>query len=373
MAARPRTAERGLGRSSDRQSARQLDRRIPDRFAHGLSGPAGGHVLQGQDGSRRAVEATAGTWQLLDGQQRVNALVSIFSEHGRFGRFYLHMLKRRIPEDVVTRRADKRRSLDYIAWRSDDVGAAEPPEPRQEYIDLSRVHAWAANQTSAAILARADALDDDRAGSAVELLNEIDDAFADELTPTELALAIPRAQALLRAWAQESDPGPALHPRCAFRRSPGVRANQPGRRPARWRRCVLRCRQDRVARRRGAPRSGRCCVAALEPGDRPPAPRPSRQPCTQQGRPPAPPGRPAEWLKRSTARSNDGRTRGRRQPRAAPHRRPWCVAHERSRPSDTACDCRRSAARSRLRLGRGQREAEDDDAVRPSSGGSRRT
>lgn len=165
----------------------------------------GGHVLREHDGTRRAEQATAGTWQLLDGQQRVNALVSIFSEHGKFGRFYLHMLKGRVPDDVITRRRDKRRALDYIAWRSGDVGAAEPPEPRQHHIDLSGVHAWAAGRAPADILALARDLIADPKGT-VRLLNEVDEAFADDLTPAESALAATRAAALLRAWAEPSVP-----------------------------------------------------------------------------------------------------------------------------------------------------------------------
>lgn len=165
----------------------------------------GGHVLKEHDGTRRAEQAAAGTWQLLDGQQRVNALVSIFSEHGKFGRFYLHMLRERVPEDVITRRRDKRRALEYIAWRSDDVGAAEPPDPRHHYIDLARVHAWAADRLNDDILARARSVTESP-DQVTALLNEIDEAFADDLTPAEAGLAASRAAALLRAWAESSVP-----------------------------------------------------------------------------------------------------------------------------------------------------------------------
>jgi len=163
------------------------------------------HVLVERDGTRKAEEVQSGTWQLLDGQQRVNALVSIFSEDGRFGRFYLNMLRPRVPEDVITRRRDKRRALDYIVWRSDDVGAAEPPEPRQHYLDLSRVHVWAADRSQHDILAIAEQLQRDPI-PVLGLLDDIDPAFADELSKAEQIAAAARTRALLRAWAEPAIP-----------------------------------------------------------------------------------------------------------------------------------------------------------------------
>src|SRR4051812_42842818 len=102
------------------------------------------HVLEETVSGRRAVKAQAGTWQLLDGQQRVNAFVEIFTEHGRFGRFYLDMTRRRVPDEVVQRRREKRRALDYIVYRSNDAGGTEPIDGRERYIDLARFQAWAA-------------------------------------------------------------------------------------------------------------------------------------------------------------------------------------------------------------------------------------
>jgi hypothetical protein len=163
------------------------------------------HVLVERDGTRKAEEARSGTWQLLDGQQRVNALVSIFSEHGRFGRFYLNMLRPRVPEDVITRRRDRRRALDYIVWRSDDVGAAEPPEPRQNFVDLSRVHAWAADRSQDDILAIAERLRSEPT-AVLAFLNDIDPAFADELSDAEHVAVAARTRALLRVWAEPAIP-----------------------------------------------------------------------------------------------------------------------------------------------------------------------
>jgi hypothetical protein len=165
----------------------------------------GGHVLVDVGTTRRAQEATGGTWQLLDGQQRVNALVCLFTDRGLFGRFHLDMTRRRVPEEVVTRRRDKRHALDYIAWRPDDAGGTEPIDGRERYIDLSRLQAWSAAQEDGAVeTAIADL--DARPERTVDILNAIDPAFADELETHALAQATDRLIRLLRAWTAPSIP-----------------------------------------------------------------------------------------------------------------------------------------------------------------------
>ena len=86
----------------------------------------------GQGQERRVA---AGTPQLVDGQQRVYALFSIFTGKGH-GRFYLSLTK------------DWDRSLNYIEWRprveetdADDEPRDDDEEPiPPEYVDLSK---WA--------------------------------------------------------------------------------------------------------------------------------------------------------------------------------------------------------------------------------------
>jgi hypothetical protein len=166
----------------------------------------GGHVLvEAADGRRITRTADQGTWQLLDGQQRVNALVAMFTDRGRFGRFYLNMTVRRIPEDVVTRRRDTRRALDYIEWRAEDTSGSEPIEHRERYVDLSRMQVWASGLPSDGISNCLARIASDP-GSATAILNEIDDAFADELKPIELEIAADRLTRLLRAWSDASIP-----------------------------------------------------------------------------------------------------------------------------------------------------------------------
>src|SRR4051812_9295825 len=166
---------------------------------------SGSHVLVEQDGTRRAVEAGAGTWQLVDGQQRVNALVSIFTENARFGRFFLDMTKVRVPEEVVLRRRDRRRELDYIVWRPDDEAGADDLEGRDHYIDLSRVHAWANAQGQTAVSLSADMLIEGSHDTA-SVLRSSDPSFDADTADEGLRIATARTRRLLRAWADESIP-----------------------------------------------------------------------------------------------------------------------------------------------------------------------
>ena len=166
----------------------------------------GGHVLVENEAGRRTTRtADQATWQLLDGQQRVNALVAMFTDRGHFGRFYLNMTVRRIPEDVVTRRRDTRRALDYIEWRAQDTSGSEPIEHRERYVDLSRMQVWASGLPSDGISNCLARIASDP-GSATAILNEIDDAFADELKPIEREIAADRLTRLLRAWSDASIP-----------------------------------------------------------------------------------------------------------------------------------------------------------------------
>jgi Protein of unknown function DUF262 len=163
------------------------------------------HVLRETGVTRVAEKARAGTWQLLDGQQRVNALIALFTDRARFGRFYLDMTRRRAPEEVVTRRRDARRALDYISWRSDDAGGTEPLEGRERFIELARLQAWASLLATEDVLLKSRAVETD-SKAAIEVLNDIDPAFADELPANELRIAADRTARLLRAWAEPSIP-----------------------------------------------------------------------------------------------------------------------------------------------------------------------
>jgi len=156
-------------------------------------------ILREAGGTRVAELARAGTWQLLDGQQRVNALVTLFTELSRDSRFYLHMTRKRVIEEVITGRRARHRALDYLAWRP--AGAADGPDGRDRYIELARLHAWAASRRDD--IPRLVAELETTPGGVVGLLNEIDPVFADELPQSgELAVAADRLRRLLLAWVE---------------------------------------------------------------------------------------------------------------------------------------------------------------------------
>ena len=96
------------------------------------------HVLRESRATRVAETARAGMWQLLDGQQRTNALISLFTDQAYFGRFHLDMSRQRVPEEVITRARDARSGLVYIARRPDDAGSTEPLERRERFVELAR-------------------------------------------------------------------------------------------------------------------------------------------------------------------------------------------------------------------------------------------
>jgi hypothetical protein len=72
-------------------------------------------VIRVEAGQRVVAEADRDAWQLLDGQQRINALFSLFTANGSFGRFYLHMTARRdAPRGPLTRRRAQDDSLSCV-------------------------------------------------------------------------------------------------------------------------------------------------------------------------------------------------------------------------------------------------------------------
>ena len=157
------------------------------------------------DGAQRIVDAAnADAWQLLDGQQRINARFSIFTSSARYGRFYLHMTARRdSPQGPVTRRRARDEGLRSIHWQ-------EEPEADERYRNAIAAstfragHAWAKRESGGA--ADAGSLLGAGPTHTVAILNEIDSDFADALDAVETEIAWRRLRRLIQIWRTPSIP-----------------------------------------------------------------------------------------------------------------------------------------------------------------------
>lgn len=152
-------------------------------------------VIHTQGEKRVVQDADPDGWQLLDGQQRINALVSMFTTSGRYGRFYLHMTRRRTRTGVAARRREKERFLRHIAWTEtpDDL-----VDDRDFCIDLSRWASWAEDELNPGATF-------DRYTVTAALRN-LDSMFTADLDPQGADAAAARLNDLVRAWHHPSVP-----------------------------------------------------------------------------------------------------------------------------------------------------------------------
>ena len=105
-----------------------------------------GAVLERRGDVRHTAAARDDEWQLLDGQQRVNALVRLFTppDEARQRRFLVSLTAERKIDEVVQRRSKVDRSLRYIR----EVTAADEAEDRWQWLDVSGVHQVLSHLTS---------------------------------------------------------------------------------------------------------------------------------------------------------------------------------------------------------------------------------
>lgn len=160
-------------------------------------------VIRIDDDRRQAVEAAPDLWQLVDGQQRNNALFSVFTAKARFGRFFLDLTVRRpLATGPVTRRRAEDQGLAYIHW----YDASEAPTgARSNWLDLSRWYEWAERDGGRNFDVLADELQHGRI-DVVGVLNEIDPDFGDQLDATGLQIAREGLQRLIEVWTEPSIP-----------------------------------------------------------------------------------------------------------------------------------------------------------------------
>ena len=170
-----RSAGARLGRRSDAVSARLPFAGYPIGSLLVCQVTGLSRVMRIDDEQREAVKAAPNVWQLVDGQQRINALFSIFSAKASFGRFFLDLTVRRpAASGPVTRRRAKDQGLEYIHWYE----ASEPPNgARSNWLDVSRWYQWAEADGGRNFGVLADELRQGRI-DVVRVLNEIDPDFA---------------------------------------------------------------------------------------------------------------------------------------------------------------------------------------------------
>jgi hypothetical protein len=172
----------------------------------------GGSVLVQTEDGREARPVDDTVTQLLDGQQRVNALVCLFSDAGALGRVFLDMTALRASDVVVTRRRDKRALIGrYIHWSPDgrfsddidDIDDIDDQARRAHFLDLARLAGWASHVREEGVRAARDSvLEDDAA--CVPILRAIDPEFGEALPPEVMPLAAERTRRLLDIWQSES-------------------------------------------------------------------------------------------------------------------------------------------------------------------------
>lgn len=133
-----------------------------------------GAVLEGREGVRHAVAASADDWQLLDGQQRVTALVRLFTPptDARQPRFLLSLMQERKVDDVAQRRGQVEKSLRYIRG----VSSSDEVDDRWAWLDVSRAHGVLSPLIAAGAVARRVETDE----AALALAAEIDPACSAE-------------------------------------------------------------------------------------------------------------------------------------------------------------------------------------------------
>lgn len=148
------------------------------------------------DGKRSESDAASGSWQVLDGQQRINAMFSVFTDKGNYGRFLLNMVMERPSPAPAQGRAAKERAVPHIRHLQH---ADDETDARQRHLDLSGWAAWAEERGDL----REVRIDASTVGG---LLAELDSAFSAELGPDEAQTASRTLQRLVRAWTKRSVP-----------------------------------------------------------------------------------------------------------------------------------------------------------------------
>lgn len=155
-------------------------------------------VLTPSNGSARiSREVAANTPQLLDGQQRIYALYSIFAKAGDGKSFYLDMTCPRPNATVATRKRSKIQSLPHILWQDSDEDPFRHVD-RNKCVDLSLWAKWATERSDAASMATLQREENCR--QALAICHDIDPSFKLEMAAVEKSTARTIADRLHCLW-----------------------------------------------------------------------------------------------------------------------------------------------------------------------------
>ena len=148
-------------------------------------------------------EAPEGAYQLLDGQQRLNALYTMLTasdeKHRKYGRFYLNLtVARQPPSPAGTGRRGP--AMPYLVWREGPDGRLGEGEydafaDRGRCLDLSRLYDWAEVKGG---MDRGEALL--ASGQPEVLAKDIDPQFTHALGGQEREVAAEWLGRILRMW-----------------------------------------------------------------------------------------------------------------------------------------------------------------------------
>jgi hypothetical protein len=160
-------------------------------------------VIERDEDAETVRVAPAGAYQLLDGQQRLNALYTMLTasdeKHRKFyGRFYLSLTVERQPPSPAG--AGRRgTAMSYLVWREGPdgrlgQGGYDAFDTRGRCLDLSRLYHWAEVEGG---VARGEAL---LASGPEVLAKEIDPQFTHALSDHEREVAAQWLRQILRMW-----------------------------------------------------------------------------------------------------------------------------------------------------------------------------
>jgi hypothetical protein len=159
-------------------------------------------VIDRDEDGETVREAPEGAYQLLDGQQRLNALYTMLTasdeKHWRYGRFYLDLtVPRQSPSPAGTGRRGP--AMPYLVWREGPDGSLgqgdyDAFETRGHCVNLSRLYEWAEVEGG---VTRGGALLE---SGPEELAKAIDPQFTDVLSDQERDVAAGWLRRTLRMW-----------------------------------------------------------------------------------------------------------------------------------------------------------------------------